>query len=118
MPFGAFVEVEPGVEGLVHVSEASNTYVKNINDIYKVGDEIEVKVLAVDSEAKKITLSAKACMPELAPEERAPKADRKDSKPRAPRKREQERETGEAEWSEDAGNNPFADLLKDLEVKK
>ena len=118
MPFGAFVEVEPGVEGLVHVSEASNTYVNNINDIYKVGDEIEVKVLAVDSEAKKITLSAKACMPELAPEERAPKADRKDSKPRAPRKREQERETGEAEWSEDAGNNPFADLLKDLEVKK
>lgn len=118
MPFGAFVEVEPGVEGLVHVSEASNTYVKNINDIYKVGDEVEVKVLAVDSEAKKITLSAKACMPELAPEERAPRGEKKESKPRAPRKRDAEKESGEAEWSEDAGNNPFADLLKDLEVKK
>ena len=118
MPFGAFVEVEPGVEGLVHVSEASNTYVKNINDIYKVGDEIEVKVLAVDSDAKKFTLSAKACMPELAPEEKPSKPEKKDAKPRAPKKREAEKDTAEAEWSEDSGNNPFADLLKDLEVKK
>ncbi len=113
MPFGAFVEVEPGVEGLVHVSEASNTYVKNINDIFKVGDEIEVKVLAVDSSEKKITLSAKACLPEV-PEE-AHKTERKD-KTRAPKKNDVQKE--EAEWSENAGNNPFADLLKDIEVKK
>ena len=114
MPFGAFVEVEPGVEGLVHVSEASNTYVKNINDIYKVGDEIEVKVLAIDSENKKINLSAKACMPELSTEEKAQRSDRKDSKPRAARKGDREKDAGDAEWSEDSGNNPFADLLKDL----
>ena len=112
MPFGAFVEVEPGVEGLVHVSEASNTYVKNINDIYKVGDEIEVKVLAIDSENKKINLSAKACMPEAVSEEK-PKPDRKSSGSRAPRK-DRDRDSGDAEWSEDSGNNPFADLLKDL----
>ncbi len=120
MPFGAFVEIAPGVEGLVHVSEASNTYVKNINDIYKVGDEIQVKILAVDPEEKKITLSAKACMPELTEEERAAsRPERKDSKPRAPRKRDSAREESSgAEWSEDAGNNPFADLLKDLDVKK
>ena len=118
MPFGAFVEVEPGVEGLVHVSEASNTYVKNISDIYKVGDEVEVKVLAVDSENKRITLSAKACMPELAPEEKPARAGR-DSKPRAQKRRDgEQRDSADAEWSEDAGNNPFADLLKDLEVKK
>lgn len=118
MPFGAFVEIEPGVEGLVHVSEASNTYVKNISDIYKVGDEVEVKVLAVDSENKRITLSAKACMPELAPEEKPARAGR-DSKPRAQKRREgEQRDSADAEWSEDAGNNPFADLLKDLEVKK
>ena len=116
MSFGAFVEIEPGVEGLVHVSEASNTYVKNIEDIYKVGDEIEVKVLAIDSERKKFTLSAKACMPELPAEEKA-KPEKKDAKPRAPRKKDADRE-GDSEWSEDAGNNPFADLLKDLEVKK
>ncbi len=114
MPFGAFVEVEPGVEGLVHVSEASNTYVKNINDIFKVGDEVQVKVLAVDSEEKKITLSAKACLPE-APEDPA-KAEKKD-KPRAPRKKEPRKEEG-SEWSEDDGNNPFADLLKDIDIKK
>lgn len=117
MPFGAFVEVEPGVEGLVHVSEASNTYVKNINDIYKVGDEIEVKVLAVDSEEKKITLSAKACMPEVPEEESVAKSEKKDGKARTSKKKDAPKEE-EAEWSEDAGNNPFADLLKDLEVKK
>ena len=117
MPFGAFVEIEPGVEGLVHVSEASNTYVKNINDVYKVGDEVEVKILAIDPEEKKITLSAKACMPEPTEEEKAARSERRESKPRAPRKREQQREEG-AEWSEDAGNNPFADLLKDLDMKK
>lgn len=115
MSFGAFVEIEPGVEGLVHVSEASNTYVKNIEDIYKVGDEVEVKVLAIDSEHKKFTLSARACMPELPAEEK--KSEKKDSKPRAPRKKDAEKDA-DAEWSEDAGNNPFADLLKDLEVKK
>lgn len=115
MSFGAFVEIEPGVEGLVHVSEASNTYVKNIEDIYKVGDEIQVKVLAIDSEQKKFTLSARACMPELPAEEK--KSEKKDSKPRAPRKKDAEKDA-DAEWSEDAGNNPFADLLKDLEVKK
>ena len=102
------------------MSEASNTYVKNINDIYKVGDEIQVKILAVDPEEKKITLSAKACMPELTEEERAAsRPERKDSKPRAPRKRDSAREESSgAEWSEDAGNNPFAVLLKDLDVKK
>ncbi len=116
LSFGAFVEIEPGVEGLVHVSEASNTYVKNIEDIYKVGDEVEVKVLAIDSEQKKFTLSAKACMPEAAAEEKV-KPEKKESKSRAPRKKDAEKDA-DAEWSEDAGNNPFADLLKDLEVKK
>ena len=118
MPFGAFVEIEPGVEGLVHVSEASNTYVKNINDIYKVGDEVEVKILAVDPDEKKITLSAKACMPEPTEEERASRPDRRDGKPRSSKKRDFGGKEEEMEWSEDAGNNPFADLLKDLDMKK
>lgn len=118
MPFGAFVEIAPGVEGLVHVSEASNTYVKNISDVFKTGDEVEVKILAVDPAEKKITLSAKACMPELTEEEKAAaRPERKESKPRAPKKEKSTKED-ETEWSEDAGNNPFADLLKDLNVKK
>ncbi|MBR6788294.1 MAG: bifunctional 4-hydroxy-3-methylbut-2-enyl diphosphate reductase/30S ribosomal protein S1 [Clostridia bacterium] len=114
MPFGAFVEVEPGVEGLVHVSEASNVYVKNINDVFKVGDEVKVKVFAIDPDEKKITLSAKACMPAPTEEEKAVKAEKKESKPRAPKKREIVKED-DSEWSdEDTGNNPFAELLKDL----
>ncbi len=66
--FGAFVEILPGQEGLCHVSELSNEYVKNVNEIVKVGDMIDVKVLDIDSQDR-IRLSKKA-----ADRERAPKA--------------------------------------------
>ena len=48
LPFGAFVEIERGIEGLVHVSEVAHNFVKNINEVVKVGDEVEVKVLGID----------------------------------------------------------------------
>ena len=56
--FGAFVEILPGQEGLLHISEASEDYVKDIADIFKMGDEVEVKVVDVD-DAGKIRLSVK-----------------------------------------------------------
>lgn len=56
--FGVFVEIEKGVSGLVHISEVSNTFVQDINDIYKVGDTVKVKVLNCD-DPKKISLSIK-----------------------------------------------------------
>lgn len=59
--FGVFVELEKGLSGLVHISEVSNTYVQDINDIYKVGDEVKVKVLDC-SDIKKISLSIKQTM--------------------------------------------------------
>ena len=43
LPYGAFVEIEPGVEGLVHVSEAAATYVKDINEVLHAGDEVKRK---------------------------------------------------------------------------
>ena len=55
--FGAFVELEGGSSALVHISEISNDYVKDINDHVKVGDEVEVKVLP--STNGKISLSIK-----------------------------------------------------------
>jgi small subunit ribosomal protein S1 len=59
MEFGAFVELEPGVEGLVHISELSHKRVWRASDVVKEGDEIDVLVLSVDAEAQRISLSIK-----------------------------------------------------------
>lgn len=63
--FGAFValEGEAGTQGLVHISEVSNTYVKDINEFLTVGQEVEVKVIKLDEASKKISLSIRALMP-------------------------------------------------------
>lgn len=58
--FGAFVEIVPGVEGLVHISELSNDHVKVCSDVVKEGEEIETRVLGVDLENRRISLSVKA----------------------------------------------------------
>lgn len=58
--FGAFVELEPGVEGLVHISELDHRRVHRVTDFVDVGKEVEVKVLTVDTEKKRIALSLKA----------------------------------------------------------
>ena len=58
--YGAFIEIEPGVEGLVHVSEMSWTrHVKNPSEIYNLGDEVDAVVLSIDTEEHKISLGAK-----------------------------------------------------------
>jgi small subunit ribosomal protein S1 len=55
--FGVFVELEPGLEGLLHISELSEHKVESPEDVVKVGDEIEVKILRVDAADRKIGLS-------------------------------------------------------------
>src|SRR5262249_31019106 len=57
--FGVFVELEPGLEGLVHISELADHKVESPEDVVKVGDEIEVKILRVDAADHKIGLSRK-----------------------------------------------------------
>lgn len=64
--YGAFVEIVPGKEGLLHISELNHTHVKNVEDILSVGDEIEVKLLKVEHGGK-LRLSRKALLPK--PEE-------------------------------------------------
>ncbi len=59
--FGAFVEILPGQEGLLHVSEMSDTFVSKVSDVVKIGDRIEVKVIAKD-EQDRIKLSRKAVL--------------------------------------------------------
>ncbi|NTV14233.1 MAG: polyribonucleotide nucleotidyltransferase [Desulfobulbaceae bacterium] len=59
--FGAFVEILPGLDGLVHISELDNKRVENVSDVVKEGDKLRVKVLAIDQRGK-IRLSRKALM--------------------------------------------------------
>lgn len=62
MDFGAFVKLTPGVEGLIHVSELSYQRVWRPSDVLAEGQEVEVKVLSVDEEQQRISLSLKALM--------------------------------------------------------
>jgi len=57
--FGAFIELEPGIEGLVHLSQISQEHIVNVNNVLKIGDRVKVKVLALDLAKKKISLSIK-----------------------------------------------------------
>src|SRR5690606_30673100 len=59
--FGAFVEIAPGTDGMCHISELADGYVKNVTDVVKVGDEIKVKVINVDDQGR-IKLSRKAIL--------------------------------------------------------
>ncbi|EEK74084.1 30S ribosomal protein S1 [Bacillus mycoides] len=62
--FGAFVEILPGVEGLVHVSQIANRHVKNPNEVLEMGQEVKVKVLEVHVAEKRISLSIKETLEE------------------------------------------------------
>jgi small subunit ribosomal protein S1 len=60
--FGAFVELEPGLEGLVHISELSNQRVRATTDVVKPGQEVKVRVLEIDKDARRIALSIKSAV--------------------------------------------------------
>jgi len=59
-PYGAFVALDEQNQGLVHISEITHGFVKDINDHLKVGEEVKVKVLSIDKGAGKIGLSIRA----------------------------------------------------------
>ncbi|MGI5892234.1 MAG: bifunctional 4-hydroxy-3-methylbut-2-enyl diphosphate reductase/30S ribosomal protein S1 [Bacillota bacterium] len=63
VPFGAFLQVEPGVEGLVHISQFAHERVAKPEDVLTPGDVVDVMVLSVDPENKRISLSIKATLP-------------------------------------------------------
>lgn len=62
-PFGAFVALDEKKQGLVHISHIAHGYVKDINEQLTVGDEVKVKILSVDQESGKISLSIKETQP-------------------------------------------------------
>lgn len=59
-PYGAFVEIDDNVQGLVHISEITHGYVKDIHDYLAAGDDVTVKILDIDEESNKISLSIRA----------------------------------------------------------
>ena len=65
MPFGAFAEVVPGVDGLIHISQLADRKIDKPQDVVAVGDVVTVKIMSIDYEAKKVSLSIRAL---LAPE--------------------------------------------------
>ena len=90
MEFGAFVELEPGVEGLVHISELSHKRVFRVSDVVKEGDEVDAVVLSIDPVAKRISLSMKSLVPgeepakEPEPETAEPEPEKKPKTPTGP----------------------------------
>ncbi len=85
--FGAFVELGPGVEGLVHISELGPDHVQRVTDVVREGDMVEAKVLSVDEDRRRIGLSIKqlASMPDYTgPDAAEPEAPTKTTKRKRP----------------------------------
>lgn len=69
MPFGAFAQILPGVDGLIHISQIANKKLATPAEVLKKGDEVKVKVIDIDTENKKISLSIRALLDEEATDE-------------------------------------------------
>ena len=81
MPFGAFCELEPGVEGLIHISEIAHERIVHVSDALKVGQEIQVQVVTMDTMTRKIGLSMKSLIaPPVKEEPEQPEEQGGDSK--------------------------------------
>ena len=115
VPFGAFVEVEKGIDGLVHVSQISHEFLENPTTALTIGQEIDAKILKLDCAEKKMTLSIKALEPKPENVERKPKAAKAEDgevkeKVRKPRAAKPAEEV--TEWNESGlGGVSIADLL-------
>lgn len=72
--YGAFLELEPGLDGLIHISEISHSRVENINSVLHIGDNVEAKILEIDKDRRRISLSIKAL---IDPPEQASEAEEK-----------------------------------------
>ncbi len=95
--FGAFVDVGVHQDGLVHISQLADHFVKDPHDVARVGDRIKVRVLSVDLERKRISLSAKSGKAPTRPPARPQRVEKRGA-PTRPQKT--------------FSNNPFAELMK------
>ncbi len=133
-PFGVFVEIEPGIEGLIHVSELDHVRVENPAVVVKKGDEVEAVILQIDPAEQRISLSRKRLLePPVPAEEKKPKkkkAQKAKAKGRAERRVRPEEAAGPAAYQTyDASvaspsttsvklGDLYGDLLKELELEE
>lgn len=108
--FGAFVEVLPGIDGLVHISQISYKRVDNPKDVLSVGQEVTVKVLEVNVADERISLSIKALEERPAQEEN--KEEKRPARPRRPKRQEKR----DYELPETQTGFSMADLFGDIEL--
>ncbi len=126
--FGAFVEIEPGTTGMVHISEVANTFVSEIKDHITEGQQVKVKVLSV-SEDGKISLSIKKALPappkkdfrsSPRPDNRGPRNDRRAPEKSAPK----EPQTPEAAFEDmlnkfkASSDERMGDIKKNIDNKR
>ncbi len=109
--FGAFVEVLPGIDGLVHVSQISHKRIENPKEALKVGQEVQVKVLEVNADAERVSLSIKA-LEERPAQEEGQKEEKRAARPRRPKRQEKR----DFELPETQTGFSMADLFGDIEL--
>ena len=117
VPFGAFVEVENGVDGLVHVSQISHEWLENPTSVLTIGEEVDAKILVLDPASKKMTLSIKALLPEPEVTKVRSRREGEEKGEKRPRKVRQPRENREEdefrEWTEGGiGGASIAEMLQ------
>jgi len=89
--FGAFVKLEPGVEGLVHISELATRRIRSVSDVAREGQQVECRVITIDPDEQRLSLSIKALAPSPAAKEQPaaeePEADEPEAPPPVVKKR-------------------------------
>ena len=109
--FGAFVEVLPGIDGLFHVSQISHKRIENPKEALTVGQEVTVKVLDVNADAERVSLSIKA-LEERPAQEEGQKEEKRAARPRRPKRQEKR----DFELPETQTGFSMADLFGDIEL--
>jgi S1 RNA binding domain protein len=118
--FGAFIELEPGVTGLVHISEVADNYVRDVKEHLKIGDQVTVKVINVDKDGK-IGLSIRQAV-DKPPEEKPARFNRdREPRPDRPARPDRNDRGGGGRFSRAPGKLTFEDqmsrFLKDSEER-
>ncbi|MGT2947773.1 30S ribosomal protein S1 [Streptococcus devriesei] len=108
--FGAFVEVLPGIDGLVHISQISHKRVENPKDVLSVGQDVTVKVLDVNTADERVSLSIKALEERPAQDENS--GEKRQSRPRRPKRQDRQ----DYELPETQTGFSMADLFGDIEL--
>jgi len=95
--FGAFVELEPGLEGLVHISELDNRRVRAASDVVKPGQEVKARIMEIDKDSRRISLSVRRAVEPEKPATAAPEAAAAAAAPAKKKKRPELR--GGLDWN-------------------